>query len=104
MYLELSANVDDDVCPGVDVVYNCTTDAPDIEWTALPYFTRFPRVQFSQAGSDNSGPITITPVSDTPFTTTLTIAYSDVLNSTDVSCTARNNLGMSITYRRLLGK
>ena len=44
------------VCPGVDVVYNCTTDGALVRWTAEPYFTRFTRVQFTPTKSDNLVP------------------------------------------------
>ena len=91
-------------CPDVDIVFNCTTDVTTVDWTAEPFFSREILTKLSQVGIRNSGPITIERISLDPFTSTLTITYSNVLNSTEVICSGGSNLGMSITYRRQLGK
>ena len=94
-----------DVCPGVDVVYNCTTDATRVFWTAETYFNDEVLLQLSMDESKSSGPVTISrPLSHDPFTSTLTITSSDNLTSTEVICDARNGLMKSIPYRRILGE
>ena len=104
-FLNLSASVDGAVCPGVDVVYNCTTDASGIRWTAEPYFTLEARLQNGVDIILKTGPVTISPtLSRDPFTSTLTISYSNDFNSTEVICDAGNSLVKSFPYRRILGK
>ena len=95
--------MDGAVCPGVDVVYNCTTDDTTVRWTAAPYFIREPLLQFGAGGSTSSGPITISPLSRDPFTSTLTIDNSYDLDSIEVNCDAGSDLNKSITYRRFQG-
>ena len=96
--------MDNDVCPGVVAVYNCTTDNTYVEWTAQPYFFRFPISQFSPDGAESRGPILVFPFSRDPFTSILIINSVEVLNSTQVICTAGNNLVMSLAFRSILGK
>ena len=103
-FLQLTADVDSPICPGVDVVYTCTTDAADVRWTALPFFPREPLTAGSLVGSRDNGPVTITHISTNPFTSTLIIKYSDMLNSTVVTCRDLGDLEKSITYRKALGK
>ena len=104
-FLAFSASVEGAVCPGVDIVYNCTTDSTTVRWTAGPYFTREPLLQTSGHGSKSSGPITISPpLSRDPFTSTLTISSSNDLNFTEVICDAGNGQVRSIEYRRILGE
>ena len=88
----------------MDIVCNCTSDATTVDWTAEPFFPRETLTKLSQVRIQNFGPITVERISFDHFTSTLTITQSDVLNSTEVTSSAGSNLGMSITYRRLLGK
>ena len=104
-FLNLTASVDGDVCPGVDVVYNCTTDDTTVRWTAAPYFFREPLLKRTLANDDlSSGPITISTLSNDPFTSTLTITSSDNLNSTNVLCVANEGFVKNFEYRRIQGK
>ena len=94
--------MDGDVCPGVDVVYNCTTDDTRVYWTAAPYFNQTALLQTSVNETQSSGPITISPpLSRDPFTSTLTITSSDNLTSTNVLCVVDEGLASSITYSRI---
>ena len=103
-FLQLTADVDSPICPGVDVVYTCTTDAPSIIWTALPFFPEEFLTAGSLGGLRDNGPVTITPISPNPFISTLIIKYSDMLNSTIVTCRDLGDLEKNITYRKALGK
>ena len=103
-FLELIANVDKVVCPGVVAVYNCTTDNTYVEWTAEPYFSQFRVSQLILGRIENRGPILVLPFSRDPFTSILIIKSDEVLNSTQVICRAGNNSVMSIAFRRILGK
>ena len=97
--------MDSDVCPGVDVVYNCITDAARVFWTAEPYYNRTALLQTSQVNkTQSSGPITISlPLSLDPFTSTLTITSSDNLTSTNVLCVANEGFAKNFEYRRIQG-
>ena len=103
-FLELTANADIDVCPGVDAVYNCTTNNTYIKWTAKPYFSQFRVTKLSLGRFEIRGPILILPISRDPFTSQLIIKSDKVLNSTQVICSAGNNSVMSLAFRRKLGK
>ena len=103
-FLELIANVDKDVCPGVVAAYNCTTNNTYVEWTAEPYFSQFRVSQLILGRIENRGPILVLPISRDPFTSLLIINSDEVLNSTQVICRAGNNSVMSIAFRRILGK
>ena len=96
--------MDSPICPGVDVVYICTTDASTVRWTALPFFSQEPLTAGSLSGPLDIGSVTITPISINPFTSTLTINYSDMLDSTVVICKDQGDLEESIPYRKALGK
>ena len=103
-FLQLTADVDSPICPGVDVVYICTTDASTVRWTALPFFSQEPLTAGSLSGPLDIGSVTITPISINPFTSTLTINYSDMLDSTVVICIDQGDLEESIPYRKAIGK
>ena len=103
-FLELSANVEVDVCPGVVAIYNCTTNNTYVEWTAEPYFSQFQVAQLNLGRIESRGPIFVLPISHDPFTSKLIINSDEVLNSTQVICSAGNNSVMSLAFRRKLGK
>ena len=104
IFLQLTADVDSPICPGVDVVYTCTTDVSTISWTALPFYSLESLVAGSLGEPRDNGPVTITPISTKPFTSTLIIKCNDMLNSTVVTCDDLGDLEKSITYSKALGK
>ena len=103
-FLQLTADVDSPICPDVDVVYTCTTDALTVRWTALPFFSQKSLTTGSLSGPRDNGSVTIAPISSNPFMSTLTINYSNMLDSTVVTCRNLVDLEESITYRKVLGK
>lgn len=94
---------DASICPNTDAVYTCKTDAANVFWTALPYFSRILLLRGALSGRDN-GTISVILTSTTPFTSTLTIMDSDLLNYTNVTCDTGNGLVDTIVYNRVLGK
>ena len=101
-FLELSANVDIDVCPGVDAIYNYTTDDTSVKCSAEPYFSQFPVSQLSLGGIESCGPISVLSLYCDPFSSIFIIYSNDVLHSTEVICSAGNNSVMSLAFRRIL--
>lgn len=102
--LTLTADVEGDICPGIDVVYECTTDATSVRWTAEPFFSDFVLFDSSTVNPVDSGNINVRVVSLTPLITALAISNSDMLNSTAVICSAGNGMMKTMGYNRILGK
>lgn len=93
-----------DACPNVSIVYTCTTDVGFVIWTALPYFSQHIILNSSGVGQADNGSINISYAPSNPFTSTLTIVYSNSSYSTDVICSTGNNQMKETTYRMVIGK
>lgn len=103
-FLTLTADVDGDVCPDVDVMYECVTDGTFVTWTVLPSISPTSVVKGSSVEVVVPVNFNLTSIPSNDFTTKLTITYSDLLNYTTVVCATGNGLMDSIPYNRVLGK
>lgn len=104
--LEITSNLNNanfNVCPGIDVVYECTTNASFLTWDAFP-------VVINELVLSSNGPgygarldgIVINIESVNPLRSTMAILSSSNITSTAVICNS-GSVSQSLYYRKTLG-